>query len=525
MESWRPQHRVRLNCRAWWVRCCLFRKPGKYNFNDSRISPLPLKRHWFPCDNLFLTENRALWTLSYLKIIFFLKSPPLIWKDVGEKISATENTTRKILGEMLLKSCFDSSRHPYTAQQMAKHCNSPNFPLSKLGQELEGCELRFPIPAPKPATPLLSSPPALRCPSPSRARRPPRAASGQTAFKTTACSLSSFALNPNFKWAAAREERSRVQLLQGQTLLQCVGQSKMTHPISPASVWAPARKMTGGKASKLFLKNVLSIFWILFSISGSWLRSFPLYPQREIRNPWGKPSLPINGSKPSPAGDLPGQADYSNQHHQICIFIDCNWGISTNAIMQIPGLWVAGARAQLTHPYQNKRTAPRRQRRGKHSQGAGIAEQQKRLRNSSVTNCAQPWTPAAQPPPSPLNIRYIWAHIALLGPWRVRGQNYCLQQEKGHRSISIKLHPFMCYPWAKQPMSWFLSYFFFLTLFHLLISRIGPEEVYFIWRIILHQLLLWTCASRSAKVMEKWVVQLAHLKVIGNYRIFFFFLL
>lgn len=46
--------------------------------------------------------------------------------------------------------------------------------------------------------------------------------------------------------------------------------------------------------------------------------------------------------------------------------------------MQIPGLWVAEGRAQFTHPYQNKPTAPRRQRGGKHNQGVGIAEQQEK---------------------------------------------------------------------------------------------------------------------------------------------------
>lgn len=45
--------------------------------------------------------------------------------------------------------------------------------------------------------------------------------------------------------------------------------------------------------------------------------------------------------------------------------------------------------------------------------------------------------------------------------------------------------------------------------------------MYFIWRIILDQLHYWTCASRSAKVVEKWVVQLAHFKPISNYRNFF----
>lgn len=153
----------------------------------------------------------------------------------------------------------------------------------------------------------------------------------------------------------------------------------------------------------------------------------------------------------------------------------------------------------------------------------GLLNGRKRHRNSSVTNCAQPWTPAAEPPPSPLNIRYIWAHSALLGPWWVRGQNYCLQQEKGHRSISIKQHPFRCYRWAKQPLSWLLSYFF-LNPFP------PPHQQNWIWggvfhlEDILHQLHLWTCASRSAKVMEKWVVQLAHFKAISNYRNIFFYL-
>lgn len=84
----------------------------------------------------------------------------------------------------------------------------------------------------------------------------------------------------------------------------------------------------------------------------------------------------------------------------------------------------------------------------------------KRHHNSSVTNCAQPWTLAAGTPPSHLNIRHIWAHSALLGPWWVRRQNYCLQLKKGHRSISINQHLFVCYQWAKRPLSWFLSYFF-----------------------------------------------------------------
>lgn len=76
MECWPPQHWVRLNCRTCWVRCSLFRKPGKQDFSGSRISPLPLKRHWYSCYNLFLPENKAVWTLSYLKIKFWKNSPP-----------------------------------------------------------------------------------------------------------------------------------------------------------------------------------------------------------------------------------------------------------------------------------------------------------------------------------------------------------------------------------------------------------------------------------------------------------------
>lgn len=119
--------------------------------------------------------------------------------------------------------------------------------------------------------------------------------------------------------------------------------------------------------------------------------------------------------------------------------------------MQIPRLWVAETRAQLTHPHRNE---PKEAAWGI-AREQGLLHSRKRHRNSSLTNCAQPWASSF-----PLSSRYIWAHRALLGPWWVRGQNYCLQQEKGHRSISIKQHPFMCCWWAKQSVSLLLSYFF-----------------------------------------------------------------
>lgn len=78
------------------------------------------------------------------------------------------------------------------------------------------------------------------------------------------------------------------------------------------------------------------------------IKGFSPSPTAGNGKPTGKPLLPTNGSNTSPAGDQPGQRDYSNQHWQICIFKDCNWGISSNAIMQIPRPWVAKARAQHT---------------------------------------------------------------------------------------------------------------------------------------------------------------------------------
>lgn len=60
-------------------------KPEKQDFNDSRISPLSLKRHWFCCYNLFLPENNTVWTLSSLKIKVFKSLPPYLKRCTGKK--------------------------------------------------------------------------------------------------------------------------------------------------------------------------------------------------------------------------------------------------------------------------------------------------------------------------------------------------------------------------------------------------------------------------------------------------------